>query len=276
MTLLTSIAPTIDWLTMTVRQPEARQRASALAATMFQEATEGGERVRAFSALGYRGHTIGGFSWGARPQDDICVLRGDFADRNWWAFSAYARQVSRVDLAVTCKLRSPDAGVAFREYSAICDVEKSRSLPRNYSLMTNLKGGDTLYVGKRSSVEFGRLYDKSAESGKGAIGSAWRYEVEIKKPKAKPAIEALRQEQDIRPGVEAYVWNWFFDRLCTPVYNPRGSAIVVERNAKISSVEVTLSWLRGQVKPAIIRLLEEGNGKGVTEALQLALFRDFL
>lgn len=262
----------VDWLTMTVRAPEVRVRLGKDMASQLISSQQGGLRITTWTWKGYRGWTDGEISYGERLEDDIAVFRGAVANEHWFHYVGYARNVSRFDLAVTCTLRKPCEELAEDGWNEIQRMGASQALPRAYTFIKQLNGGSTLYVGKRTSEEYGRLYDKSAQSLKAPFGLEWRYEVELKGERAKQASSALRAEKNVSERITGFVYAWFKERLVQPVFGAGAFTLSMEREANLRSSQITLAWLHNQVRPAILRLIQEGQSRAVRDALQLEIW----
>jgi len=187
--------------------------------------------------------------------------------------------VSRVDLQVSATLKEADPEIAHDCYSYLTELvtEGQVNVPVSYKLILGdvRTRGDTLYLGSRKSSQFGRLYDKGAQLETAEPGKIWRYEVEYKKPMALHVAKGLRDAVDRNEAIIATVYDWFSSRYTAPIFDRKGSKVVVELTARIHSDEVTLAWLRSQVSPSVIRLMERGRGREVFTALQLPLYGPF-
>jgi hypothetical protein len=186
--------------------------------------------------------------------------------------------VTRLDLAATVFLEAPIPDVAKRAYAwiltdpAICFAKR-----RKYSYVENSAGGQTCYVGSRVSDQFGRLYDKGAESEEEASvdpGWVWRYEVEFKSYRAKKLAKQMEASAKLEKHVVSskigeLVSMWFRGRGIVPIYNALGAGVswVTELEARMTDDEASLNWLTVQVRPSVERLLERGRQAEVFEAL---------
>jgi hypothetical protein len=263
-------APSVDWLTMTVRDLDARAAVYTMAKEMWHTLSEEGQRVRNWNWRGYLGSASPLLSWGTRSDDDIVIIKGDLAGYCWQEFAPYASNVSRIDLAVTCSGFPEPIRAARDAWLALQRQAATHTMGRNYSYVVGLNGGETLYVNRRISQEFGRLYDKSYQASSGPEGTIWRYEVELKKPVAKQMAEKLLAQTDLALAISGYVRDWFRSRQVEPLFDAKLSRIKLEREAKITSSEITLAWLQKTVRPSIIRLLADGKLSELLTALGLS------
>lgn len=272
------VRASVDWLTMTVSSTEARDRLEGLISTVVVEEEELGCRPTPWSFKGYKGHSWGYLSYGRRREDDIAVLKGTLAHKFFWSFTAYARQISRVDLQVTAMLREPEPDLALTCYQYLGELRQEGEV--NFPSYKIVLGdastrGDTLYMGSRQSSQMGRLYDKGVQKKSHDPGLVWRYEVEYKKPLAYKIGKALREEIHVSDRIVSTVHTWFDERFIAPIFDRVGSKIVTETEARISSAEIKLAWLRSQVQPTVRKLIEDGKAYEVFMALQLPMFGPF-
>jgi len=264
----------VDWLTATTSDEQTAQGWYRV----FQEWKEtlagehnGNSGQKRWSALGYIGWSISGMRIGGNKNDGfIVVLSGPDTSKLWRHFAQHRQRITRMDLAVTITAGFELPGVAEKYYSTLSGEDKSK---RSYSVIRNTKGGQTLYVGARSSDQFGRVYDKGAQSGTYPSGFKWRYEVEYKKPRANIAAKALMAfEAQEAKRVVSTVYHWFEERGVRPLFSSSGDGIRLETEAKVDSDKKKLNWLRAQVSPSVEYLLSRGRGREALVALGLLDF----
>lgn len=245
---------------------------------LFEECEE-----RPWAFYGYRGFILiagqsGHLAYGDHNYNGhIIQLSGEFALRYWLQFVNVATNVSRIDIRVDANCIPPDPDLALVYYN---EVVKANLTKRRYSIVMTKDGGETLYVGARASDMFGRVYDKSAEEGSGALGAKWRYEVEYKKQRARALAGELAARANIQPveqfavDMGATVYDWFDKRDVPPIFSRKGRAIV-GLSASINASMGKMRWLRSQVSPSVKSLVVRGKGAEVVEALGLDDFYDF-
>lgn len=226
-----------------------------------------GEKSNDWSSYGYNGYDCGDLRWGRRPQDDLITLRSNGAALHWREFGYAATHCSRLDLAVTVKHQYHDLGHAQDKYAAIQQIAQDLPISRNYAIITSLLGGDTLYVGKRTSQQFGRLYDKTMESGETQFLNCWRWEVEYKKPLAWEVLTHLLRAGNPDKWINATVHNWFYSRYIGPSWDcdTEYPAIVIQR--KKTADEKALEWLGRSVRPTVERLIRRGKAAEMLNSL---------
>lgn len=68
--------------------------------------------------------------------------------------------------------------------------------PAKYKMIASQDGPETLYLGRRASDRFGRIYDKFAESSKECYRDCLRYELELKNETARTVALLLDADSD--------------------------------------------------------------------------------
>lgn len=245
----------IDWLTLTVKQPKTRgevfQRFNKLRGVLRGV----DRREKRFAWHGYVGLQVAGLRWGTRPDTDILIMSGAAASSYWKLFARLADNVTRLDMAVTATVFPPIPRLTSTYY------ENLNHGTRKWAEIRSEEGGNTLYVGKRISDQFGRIYDKGLQADLSAItGAIWRYEIEYKGDRANTILTRLLTEvcpgAGITPLVVSHTYNWFDARNIPPVFAKNGNG-VIESHVKVADEddERTLTWFRTQVSPALKRLI---------------------
>ena len=220
---------------------------------------------------GYRGRSGEGMFYGVHPnQGYMLVSWGDAADMVWPMSAPVAKNITRVDLAVTVELARIDTKLAENAYEANHKPGK-----RQYALIQNSKNGRTLYVGSRSSAQYGRLYDKGVKDYGMEPGKVWRYEIEVKdkfKNAAlmKSMLERWRLHGVCADDIMAYVHQWFSVRGVSPKFSARGKGLPrPDVEATVMTAEKKLRWLSAQVAPTVQELIRVGLGEQAMLALGL-------
>lgn len=269
---IVAVEPSVDWLTMTVKNRTMRDAAKTEADKSLDEAMRAGDRVQIWNSFGFAGWDCGGLRWGRREKEDLIQLRSKTCATKWQDYAKFASNISRLDLAVTVKFAHHPIDVARSAFETIETVALDLPIMRNYSIITSLLGGDTLYVGKRSSNQYGRVYDKSQEERGDEFGNCWRWEVEVKKPLSQVVAERLSQAENKRSYISAWVKGWFEDRMveCPWIAEVAYNAIEILRAP--TSDERSLNWLRSQVVPTVDRLVTRGRIVDLRQIFKVLLF----
>lgn len=272
----------IDWLSCTTKSDEVGLEWSHILHKRKGQNGATGFDIKEWRNKYYQGVNVAGLSWGYSERSGyIMIAQGSVAQEYWQKLLPNAARVTRLDLQCTALLVEQDRLLAMRAYTKAKEIKG-----RGYSLVQNSQDGQTVYVGSRNSDQFGRLYDKGVKSGMWKPGNFWRYEVEIKKPRAdvlaKSLLAANAQGEDMDIPIKTYVWNWFNARGIQPKYSPGDNGLLAEVGKRVTTTDRKLAWLRTQVRPTLLRLIEEGYGDGAALALgidervvkQMGLFAD--
>lgn len=163
-----------------------------------------------------RGHAIPGYSVcfehrqakvkvyvnGTRPEMGIHVVMsgGSLAEMRGMGISdrgvinrvlEYGGRVSRIDIAVDVVDSNIVISDLWNRYkNGHC---KTPARNGNYIVSHGSMGGDTMYIGKRSSTRMLRIYDKARQMGD-AVSNWKRIELEVKKPVAQQVAKAISTE----------------------------------------------------------------------------------
>lgn len=218
---------------------------------------------------GYRGKQCGSVRVGLKDDKTILMVTGPQAERVFAVSRTVAVKYTRIDLQVTLKLETPVRMWAYNHYHSD-NLTSVRERGKMYMSLINSPTGDTLYLNKRTSPTFGRMYDKSREYEE-VLGKVWRFEVEAKEEhcdKLGRILEYLGEYEDVAAD---YVAGWYSDReVCVPV-GIRDGISLPKLAEKITSNAQKLEWLRRQVAPSIQELIQVGLREDVEKALGVKL-----
>lgn len=184
----------------------------------------------------------------------------------WYELSLL--RAARMDIQATVSLSESLPTLAARLYDWWGSENSVKTLRMKRVLMQSPEG-QTVYLGRRQSPRFLRVYDKGGQSGLASLGRCWRVELELKSKAARPAWEAWNAIED-RAGwcysqVVAYL-RTVNVQLATGVDPDVG---MVRMEPSRESVGSTLEWLEKTVRPAVVRLNRDGHVKDVFRALGL-------
>jgi len=156
--------------------------------------------------------------------------------------------ITRLDLAKDLTGKSISLDGIYKKL----ELRKSIGTARSFSQIHSINGGNTVYVGSRSSEKFIRIYDKAAQIG--ADGTPWfRYELECKGMVARGLASYLIQNGN---------WGDGFDTIARGMVDLPGSVdyqaffdgekpeIGIPKLEKKSDRE---AWIESQVIPAVLK-----------------------
>jgi len=266
----------VDWLTITTKTNEGRDKLFA-EATAILETIRPNAIVRKWAFRGYAGWICESARWGTRPDSDIMVVSGYDAHTTWKRLLPLAENVSRIDLACTCSLFCAWPKLAKICFDFVMGIVEFRER-RLYSHVENSRTGDTLYIGSRSSPQFGRFYDKGVESKSAAPGHIWRYEVEFKEHRARALGKELLRICEENPEwntlllpamIAKTVRIWYRARGVETLYTIGAEPLLSNVSARITSDDILLEWLSTQVAPSVQGLVDREKTDAVIRALGL-------
>lgn len=260
----------VDWLTMTTRKDGIGEAWYRTYVKYRKNKEPDGDKEKSWNNGYYAGLQTAQLRWGySESLGYIMLISGEEAERQYHLCKPAKHKITRLDLAVDFTVETREA-LATTLYAIA--VENNHDKRRKYSLFHNSDGGETLYVGSRQSVQYGRLYDKGAQSGRALPGHLFRAEVELKKPLAGIVANQLTERGVERRGetIRATVLDWFREReVFLPEELDKDNLANLKITKTITTNERRIAWLRQSVAPTVSELVEAGLGKEVLKNLML-------
>lgn len=202
----------VDWLTATRLADADRRPMTELAVELLRLEHEGGSPRREWGREGYKGWTAGRVDFGHRPDSSILRLRGKLSHERFDDCRSVSDHFTRVDLAVTARYDPFTDELAKVKKNGIELATAPRGFATAWDFHESSKDGDTLYLGRRSSQFFARLYNKQRESGQPYYDACWRWELECKQAAARNAGRALAGSTDRTALIQSVVRKHFEKR----------------------------------------------------------------
>lgn len=232
-----------------------------------------GNELSPLRRLGYDGVGVGGCFLGMREDTYLCTISGERAQAGFDAVYADNVHVSRLDYQVTVSIPGGARNTAQLARNAVIQSNKrlGSERQRNATLIEDLKGGATCYVGSMKGPQYARIYNKDAESGEDKYKDCWRYEVVLRNALATKMAKQFAISEYAQPNHAAVsVRQWLAKRGISVPWKAEAELYALPTiTTPISDEEKRLTWLREQVRPAIRRLLKLGLYDSVIEALGL-------
>ena len=244
----------IDWMTITTKDTKRFEEWTEAFALVASEEKARGHKWGSAHILGYKGESCGHAFLGKRTDGAMVRLTSSAAQTYGHLFSPEACHVTRIDLQVTVQFDYPAQNFLKRAYDHARVQPVKNGRPPVYSLLENSLGGSTIYVGSRSSMRYGRIYDKGEESGTELPGRMFRWELEIKDQLADQAVQMLAYSANPERQLLALVGS-FFDERALPV-----TWSIPRDEERFSLPRIlpddagSLKWLNGPVATVVARL----------------------
>jgi hypothetical protein len=261
-----------DWITATADGSIDRRLMRDLATRYLGLAV----RTHKWNLRGYYGRATseiptldGGLAYGENLAEERSILQtwGSLTQRMLTELMAlHAGRWTRCDLAVTVLFDRP-----LDHVSAWPRETPKRKINLSW-IAGNGPGGGTLYVGKRGSEQFGRIYDKGDQLGTIPPRTYWRFEVEYKRGSAEDVVDSLLSLTDpLDRGVwiARQVGRWFDLRgLQSPqITDEVFQYPLVRYGSRLTTDQTTIQWLSSTVRPALLRLDRTGALQKAFDAL---------
>lgn len=270
----TKIEPAIDWLTCTWQRENQFSAKHIEACLKFEQVLLADGNLQEMSSWqGYNGRKVGTFFVGEREDGYICRVSGSAAHHAFTAIYRPDMHVSRLDVQVTVWIgaNSRELGLNALQDARLAKLAGNVKNPVTITHYEDDSGGFTLYLGKRLSKAYARLYNKEAESGDMYYEGAWRYEVELHNQTASnTATELLFGLFPLEEAISSAVWQYFRSKGVHPAFSNTlaGFEIVLPRRDE-TTIERSLRWLETQVRPTVAKLSAIGYTSSVLAALGL-------
>ena len=265
----------IDYISLTMLNdnPNVQAWRNAASAYLQHISAQLGEMNYA-KRLGYEGMASGGSFVGVRERDSIAIFSGERAKAAYERLYRRDTHVSRLDVQVSFRFNVTTNNVAqvARNSVSRANAKISGARQRNATLMEDLRGGATCYVGTRTSEQFARIYNKEAESGKAEYERVWRFEVQLKNKLASKLAEQIAgQTYTSSNHALVFVKQWLSHRGVSTPWKADAELLPLPKVEKPNSQnDEKLLWLRTQVRPALRTLLKYGLRDAILDALGLS------
>lgn len=262
-----------DYVTATCDEKSAAKRLECYAEGAIRSEVAAGNELRHWSGYGYDGLASGAVQFGARGASVLIRITGQEAREHAPAVIRDAGNVSRIDFQSTVRLVNPKGHFAeFVERRAKKNAAKCGS-ELSVRLLRDSRKGSTVYLGRRVSDRFIRVYDKGRESQLPELDGCWRAEVQYNNQLAWRAAQQFSRLK-FEPVYAAETVFLELERrgvpwLC-PFLTPQLVAQLPKLQYRQSSSELKLKWLASQVAPTVKWLRDHGRLDDAIEALGLS------
>lgn len=267
----TCINSGVDWITATARLDASRSTFEDIWQGISRKETAAGVEMKPAAVRDYSGWRLPGIFYGERHDDSIITLSGAGAPAHWQTVARAADNVSRLDLQATVWTHGEQPQLARWYHQRLRRAPPKRGRPRKVRLEWELPYGETLYVNKRTSDAFGRVYDYATAHKAGTARTLWRYEVEYKRHPAASYANSLLDER-VHPGaIESIVANWFDARGVRSTWLVNDSL----RPAMVLGGEIerdVLSWFESSMSKTVAKAIRRYGVAAVLDSLHLSQY----
>jgi len=262
----------VDYVTSTYNESDGQRRIQCVGNQWLADEVGRGNECREWEGWGYRGLIAGCVQIGTRSDSTLLRVTGPLAGEKIPIISRWATNVSRIDFQTTVALVRPSFRLAEHvERQAMVHKRKHHGLT-SVRLLRDSNSGNTVYLGRRVSDRFIRIYDKGAESKLPELAGCWRAEVQYNNSFALQATRELRAFD--------FESSWLVGRVVGELSRlgiswiemPKGSLSVLNGpRTKYSTDNERLDWLSNQVRPSVQKLIDRGKREEVLKALGLTV-----
>jgi DNA relaxase NicK len=261
----------IDYLTATCTDKREGKTLERLAHRWLSEEASYGNEVKEWSAHGYAGIGAGAVNFGRRWDSLLVRITGHAAKAKALEVVQLATNVSRIDYQSTVLLRSVEHRLAEAIERQAKRYKMDHGLKHAIRLLRDDVTGNTLYMNRRVSDRFIRVYDKGAESKLEELRGCWRGEIqynnELAWSMARQGCSVAFDDNYVASQVYAELEKKGV-RWLSPMYTPIPKVADVPGTRQTTSSR-QLKWLRSQVSPTIRRLIANGFEREILDALGL-------
>lgn len=260
----------LDYVTLTGKTEQSYTQPFIWAAEYTDAQRRAGSKEWRQNRHGFKMLNIGQIAYGRRDEEWMFVAWGAATRKTFYRVAPFASNCTRLDLQVTMWYDEYDGSEVAQMYWSTLKAEEN-GRPVGIVYIKSDPGGDSLYVGSRTSSQMGRIYDKWEQSKHDEeYKNCVRFEVEYKKPLSKVVCDLILDEDWGASQIYENVLGWFQKRG-VPVDKFgtfRESAIQTPK--EVTTPEKQLAWLERQVKPTYQQLVFRGYEQEAQEALGIS------
>lgn len=262
----------LDYVTATTNTKNGIERFRHLGCSWLSEEARAGNDTREWMGHGFTGLSCGCIQFGTNGTEALLRVSGFEADNKARALSDAATNISRCDFQSTVRTQRVELSLAERFEKRAERFKGKHGSKFEIELRRNDHRGKTLYLGRRVSDRFIRIYDKARESQHPYYEKCWRAEVQFGGSLANRRFHQWNLARSDNLLVHDIVV-WELKNRGVPWLSlPKRTYHGADRNPikVLSDDEHRLKWLASQVSPTIAKLIERGKLEETLEALGLA------
>lgn len=260
----------LDWLTGTVGLEGRRAEARDVAIDLLTAAARRGDEPKEQHWQGYSGRGTKHIFFGNRPDGSLVKLSGPPADEGLSPLAPLLTHVSRLDVCLTLRTEEDRDRIIREAAAAARAAAPPWGTKPDTKIIDHSRKGITTYIGSRTSQRYGRVYDKSRESGLADYANSLRFECEFKGELGASGAHSLAAAADRRGDVDSIVRSEFGRWGIYVGGEPLNSAVHLEYKRPPTDTDRRLRWLAVDVRQTLVRLREAGRYDEALIALGIA------
>ena len=260
-----------DWLTCSAPAGARADLLEGFANAVILAESDAGDRVSTECVQGYIGERCGGVISGSRADGVLVPLPGSTAADYTTEAARLADHWSRLDYCVTVDTSETQLDPVTEAWRALKARQAAEVKTPGFTRLENSKGGETLYIGSRSSAAFGRCYNKHVETRGEYPPGSWRWEVEYKRHLSEAHQRKWSSSALSEVEVQSIVASEFERWGTAPPFSSLADVGRTPAPPRKRDLERTRTWLSTQVAPAAQWMAESLGPIAVLEALGLSI-----
>lgn len=271
----------IDYLTVTTSIGDDKTLMTARGLRSIRQEETQGNDLCPWSMLQFEGYKCGSIQLGEGDGRTIVRVSGELASDQWRRFGELAENCSRLDMQVTVRFSCEAMKAISRVYRQTKRNRHADGKTRTISLLSSTNGSATIYVGQRSSENYGRVYAKGMETKLPYWENSVRFEAEFKGNQALTELRRVLSAKDHTGHVVRRVREFFAMRgiICKwssidgDGLTSAEQGLLAEKDGhsrrNLSDSERRLRWLETSVRGTVQALIADGRYHETMVALGL-------
>jgi DNA relaxase NicK len=256
-----------DWLTVTSQDGTSELEMARLWKLILQEQQVNAHGIKADSWFGYVGWRIEHAFYGTRRNQICVIVSGPLAKSYARLFLEAGGRPSRIDLQATFETENISEQIE-AHYEEGRQFQPRIGRPADVNTIRGRSGEyETLYLGRRASETFFRVYNKARESKDPYYARCLRLESEYKAKTAVAVSQYLLEEQWAPTAIlgllKGTLQKYGINSSLLDEADTKQPLVL----RKTSTTESRMAWLSKQVSPTVLSLIEEVGYEQVIGAL---------
>jgi DNA relaxase NicK len=256
----------VDWISGTTNNSKSSEDLATWTRQVYRSELKLGGIEKGWGLSGFTGFKVGQLEFGMRNDESMVRLMSDCAKFYWRDVYRKSDNVTRLDLQLTYDIgRDPQPFIWNLFAHANLMSAKSKRGPKNDCILGS-DGGATLYLGKRGSNVFARVYARGPKTKLDADRFILRFEVQFNKRLALMVTRRIAAMGALENECSAQVVQFIKARTGLIIdgtkYIPNNCL-----SRSRSDCDKKLLWLQKSVRQSVQLLAERGRLDEVLSAL---------